>query len=61
MMIRAGNAKEVVSRVKARVAEINARGMLPGGLQVVPYYDRSELVDAALWTVVKVLLTRLRL
>ena len=56
MMIRAGNAKEVVSRVKARVAEINARGMLPGGLQVVPYYDRSELVDAALWTVVKVLL-----
>ena len=56
MMIRAGNAKEVVSRDKARVAEINARGMLPGGLQVVPYYDRSELVDAALWTVVKVLL-----
>ena len=56
MMIRAGNAKEVVGRVKARVAEINARGMLPGGLQVVPYYDRSELVDAALWTVVKVLL-----
>ncbi len=56
MMIRAGNAKEVVGRVKARVAEINARGMLPGGLKIVPYYDRSELVDAALWTVVKVLL-----
>ena len=56
MMIRAGNAKEVVSRIKARVAEINAKGMLPGGLQIVPYYDRSELVDAALWTVTKVLL-----
>ncbi|MBS0338490.1 MAG: efflux RND transporter permease subunit, partial [Proteobacteria bacterium] len=27
-----------------------------GGLKIVPYYDRSELVDAALWTVVKVLL-----
>lgn len=56
MMIRAGNAKEVVSRIKARVDEINAKGMLPGGLQIVPYYDRSELVDAALWTVTKVLL-----
>ncbi len=56
MMIRAGNAKEVVGRVKARVAEINNKGMLPGGLKIVPYYDRSELVDAALWTVTKVLL-----
>ncbi|MFH1494027.1 MAG: efflux RND transporter permease subunit [Pseudomonadota bacterium] len=56
MMIRAGNAKEVVSRIKERVAEINAKGMLPDGLKIVPYYDRSELVDAALETVVKVLL-----
>ncbi len=30
--------------------------MLPGKLQIVPYYDRSELVDAALWTVTEVLL-----
>jgi cobalt-zinc-cadmium resistance protein CzcA len=56
MMIRAGNAKEVVSRVKARVKEINDRNMLPGGLKIVPYYDRSELVDEALWTVTKVLI-----
>jgi cobalt-zinc-cadmium resistance protein CzcA len=56
MMIRAGNAKEVVGRVKARVKEINDRSMLPGGLKIVPYYDRSELVDEALWTVTKVLL-----
>ncbi|MCE1184951.1 MAG: efflux RND transporter permease subunit [Rhodocyclales bacterium] len=56
MMLRGGNAKEVVSRIKTRVAEINAKGMLPDGLQIVPYYDRSELVDAALWTVSKVLL-----
>src|SRR5665213_1063672 len=55
MMIASGNAKEVVSRVKARVAEINDKGMLPGGLQIAPYYDRSELVDAALETVQKVL------
>lgn len=56
MMIRAGNAKEIVSRIKDRVAEINSKGMLPGGLKITPYYDRSELVDAALWTVTKVLL-----
>ncbi|MBU1979777.1 MAG: efflux RND transporter permease subunit [Gammaproteobacteria bacterium] len=56
MMIRAGNAKEVVSRIKDRVAEINDKGMLPDGLKIAPYYDRSELVDAALETVVKVLI-----
>ena len=56
MMLRAGNAKEVVSRIKAKVEEINAKGMLPDGLRIVPYYDRSELVDAALETVIKVLL-----
>ncbi len=56
MMMRGGNAKEVVSRIKARVKEINEKGMLPGDLQIVPFYDRSELVDAALYTVVKVLI-----
>jgi cobalt-zinc-cadmium resistance protein CzcA len=56
MMIAGGNAKQVVSRVKERIAEINAKGMLPGGLKIVSFYDRSELVDAALWTVTKVLL-----
>ena len=52
MMMRAGNAKEVVARIKARVAQINTSGVLPDGLQIVPYYDRSELVDSAVATVV---------
>ncbi|WP_043007398.1 efflux RND transporter permease subunit [Comamonas testosteroni] len=56
LMMRGGNAKEVVTRVKERVAEINSKGMLPGGLQIVPYYDRTDLVDSALWTVGKVLI-----
>lgn len=56
MMIAGGNAKEVVGRIKARVDDINRKGMLPDSLKIVPYYDRSELVDAALWTVTKVLL-----
>ncbi len=56
MMLRGGNAKEVVGRVKAKVHEINAQGLLPGGLQIEPFYDRTELVDSALWMVTKVLL-----
>lgn len=56
LMMRGGNAKQIVSRVKQRVDEINRKGMLPGGLQIVPYYDRTELVDSALWTVGKVLI-----
>jgi heavy metal efflux system protein len=56
MMIAGGNAKEIVSAIKAKVEEINTRNMLPDGLQVVPYYDRSELVDAAVATVTRVLM-----
>jgi cobalt-zinc-cadmium resistance protein CzcA len=55
MMLRGGNAKEIVTRIKARVNEINSKGMLPNGLQIVPFYDRTELVDASLWMVGKVL------
>jgi cobalt-zinc-cadmium resistance protein CzcA len=55
MMTAGGNAKQIVEAIKARVEEINTHNMLPGGLHVVPYYDRSELVDAALHTVIKVL------
>ena len=56
MMLRGGNAKELVTRVKAKVAEINDNKMLPGGLQIEPFYDRTELVDSALLMVTKVLL-----
>ncbi len=55
MMTAGGNAKEIVTKVKERVAEINARNMIPGGLKIVPYYDRSRLVDAAIHTVTEVL------
>jgi cobalt-zinc-cadmium resistance protein CzcA len=56
MMLAGGNAKQVVSRVQQRVKEINEGGLLPDGLKIVPFYDRSELVDAALNTVTKVLI-----
>ena len=56
MMMAGGNAKAVVSDIKRKVAEINDNNMLPGGLKIEAYYDRSELVDAALATVIKVLI-----
>jgi cobalt-zinc-cadmium resistance protein CzcA len=42
MMIAGGNAKEIVSKIKERVAEINSKNMVPGSLKIVPYYDRSQ-------------------
>jgi cobalt-zinc-cadmium resistance protein CzcA len=56
MMLRGGNAKDVVNRVKAKVQEINQKNLLPSGLQIEPFYDRTELVDSALTMVTKVLL-----
>lgn len=56
MMLRGGNAKEIVGRVKEKVTEINERKLLPGGLQIVPFYDRTVMVDAALHSVYKVLI-----
>ncbi|MEY4685935.1 MAG: hypothetical protein RLZ25_2394 [Pseudomonadota bacterium] len=56
MMFRGGNAKKIVTDIKRRVEEINQQGLIPGGLKIVPFYDRSELVDAAIRTVTKVLM-----
>ncbi len=51
-----GNAREIVNRIKARVAQINANGELPGGLKIVPFYDRTMLVEAAMSNVVRTLI-----
>jgi cobalt-zinc-cadmium resistance protein CzcA len=59
MMLRGGNAKEIVGRIKERVKEINEGGILPGGLQIIPFYDRTDLVDAALGTVQSTLIESL--
>ena len=49
LMIKGGNAHDVVQRVKVRLQEI--KQALPEGVRIVPYYDRIELVDAAIGTV----------
>jgi len=51
LMYRGANARQVVEAVKAKVEAIHRGGILPGGLKLVPFYDRSELVTAALDTV----------
>jgi cobalt-zinc-cadmium resistance protein CzcA len=52
--LRGSNAEEVVTGVKARLAEIAPT--LPAGLTLDVFYDRSELIDHAVWTVEKALL-----
>lgn len=55
-MQRGENAREVVNNIKIKVDEINKKRLLPEGLQIVAFYDRTDLVDAALFNVAKVLL-----
>ncbi|MCS6287203.1 MAG: efflux RND transporter permease subunit [Nitrospira sp.] len=56
LMYRGANARQVVEAVKTKVEAIHRSGILPGGLKLVPFYDRSELVTAALDTVRQALL-----
>ncbi len=55
MMLRGENGREVVTRIKAKVAEINANNVLPHGIKIVPYYDRSDIVAASVGTVARAL------
>ena len=56
LMLRGGNAREVVEAVKHQIDEIHRDHLLPNGLRIVPFYDRLELISAALNTVYKALL-----
>jgi len=56
MMLRGENSRDVVLRVAEKVKEINENNMLPDGIKIVPYYDRSGIVNASVNTVNKALL-----
>jgi len=56
MMLRGENSRDVVRRIKEKVAEINGNNMLPDGIKIVPYYDRSDIVNASVGTVNKALI-----
>lgn len=48
------NTSEVITAVKTKVSEINRA--LPAGVQVIPFYDQSDLVERAVGTVEAALL-----
>src|SRR5436189_3348166 len=48
------NTKEVIDRIKEKVAEINKA--LPEGVSIVDFYDQAELVDNSIHTVVESLI-----
>jgi len=51
MMLRGENSRLVTDEVKRKVAQINAGTILPKGVRLEPYYDRSEIVSKAVHTV----------
>lgn len=56
LMLRGGNARDVVQSIKDKISEIHHKHLLPDGLRIIPFYDRIELITAALDTVYKALL-----
>ncbi len=55
MMLKGENSLEVVHRVQDKVREINQGTVLPAGLKIAPYYERSEIVGQSIHTVVRAL------
>jgi heavy metal efflux system protein len=56
MMLRGANSREVVRRIEEQVQEINAGEILPPGLKVQPFYERSEIVRNSIHTVSEALI-----
>ena len=50
-MNRTLHTNDVVARVRAEIQKINTDGSLPAGVKLIPYYDRTELVDVTTATV----------
>ena len=51
LMIRGGSGREVVGAVKEKVAMLNAGGILPKGITLKAFYDRTGLVRDCINTV----------
>ncbi|MEW5800303.1 MAG: CusA/CzcA family heavy metal efflux RND transporter [Bacteroidota bacterium] len=49
MMLQGENAREVVTRVKEKISHVQET--LPNGVKIVPFYDRSDLVNRTIKTV----------
>lgn len=56
LMQKLERTMDVVQRVRAAVEKINKDGTLPQGVQIVPFYDRGDLVSITVATVMHNLL-----
>src|SRR6202158_1873655 len=53
LMRKYGNTLKTLRGVEAKVEQLNTSGMLPHGYKIVPYYDRTSLVQTTLHTVME--------
>jgi len=53
LMRKYGDTLKTLKGVEAKVKSLNTSGILPKGYQVVPYYDRTALVETTLHTVIE--------
>ena len=53
LMRKFGNTLQTLRGVQKKVASLNTSGQLPHGYKVVPYYDRTGLVQTTLHTVLE--------
>lgn len=51
LMLRGGNARQVVTSVTGKVKDLESDHVLPAGTRLTPFYNRIELVHAAVQTV----------
>jgi heavy metal efflux system protein len=55
MMLKGENSLDVVRRVERRIEQINEGNVLPPGLRLRPYYDRSDIVGKSVVTILRTL------
>jgi cobalt-zinc-cadmium resistance protein CzcA len=53
LMRKYGNTLETLVGVKAKLASLNASNIMPHGYRLVPFYDRTALVETTLHTVLE--------
>lgn len=55
MMLKGENSLEVVRRIEERVRQLNEGNILPPGITLKPFYDRSDIVRQSIATILRTL------
>jgi cobalt-zinc-cadmium resistance protein CzcA len=56
MMLRGENTLDVIRGIREKAVEINHSNILPPGIKIVPYYQRSDIIKSSIRTVTTALL-----